>query len=155
MIHFNPIRFRDLSSTISSCFSGGIVVFFPSYDYEKRVHAAWSQSGLLAKLEARKKIFREPKLSSQLETVLSDYAQVIATHAAVTPAPASSAPSSFTSVSGCTGAILLSVVGGKMSEGWWIRVDSKGETTVCLFTTQCSLVQNGLMSQHPITHFLP
>ena len=35
---------------------GGIVVFFPSYDYEKRVYAHWEASGVLSKLQKRKKV---------------------------------------------------------------------------------------------------
>ena len=75
---------------------GGIVVFFPSYDYEKLVHRHLSESGVYAKITAKKKIFREPKNSSDLDKILSDY-------------------SSTVRLSG--GALLMAVVGGKMSEG--------------------------------------
>ena len=75
---------------------GGIVVFFPSYDYEKLVFKYLSSSGVLARLEAKKKVYREPKQSSSLDKVLSDYS---------------------TSVRLAGGAVLLAVVGGKMSEG--------------------------------------
>ncbi|XP_054242444.1 ATP-dependent DNA helicase DDX11 isoform X1 [Indicator indicator] len=82
---------------------GGVVCFFPSYDYEKQVYAHWEKTGLLTRLAAKKKVFQEPKKASQVEQVLVEYAKCI---------------------KGCsqaggqmTGALLLSVVGGKMSEG--------------------------------------
>lgn len=82
---------------------GGVVCFFPSYEYQRQVHAHWDKTGLLARLAVRKKIFQEPKRASQVEQVLMDYSRCI---------------------KGCgqvggvvTGALLLSVVGGKMSEG--------------------------------------
>ncbi|CAN7998782.1 unnamed protein product [Ixodes hexagonus] len=74
---------------------GGVVCFFPSYEYEKVVSEKWKSSGLVDKLAARKRIFREPIKSSELEKTLTLYSQ--------------SAKS--------TGALLFAVVGGKMSEG--------------------------------------
>ncbi|XP_072408555.1 ATP-dependent DNA helicase DDX11 isoform X2 [Chiloscyllium punctatum] len=56
---------------------GGIVCFFPSYEYEKRVYTHWEKTGLLTQLEARKKIFQEPKKASQVEQVLSEYSMCI------------------------------------------------------------------------------
>ena len=35
---------------------GGVVCFFPSYDYEKLVISAWEKSGVLAKIQLRKKV---------------------------------------------------------------------------------------------------
>ncbi|XP_069848985.1 putative ATP-dependent DNA helicase DDX11-like protein 8 [Dipodomys merriami] len=88
---------------LCSAVPGGVVCFFPSYDYQRQVHAHWERSGLLARLAVRKKIFQEPRGAGQVEQVLAAYAKCIA---------------------GCgraggtvTGALLLSVVGGKMSEG--------------------------------------
>nr|XP_055136699.1 ATP-dependent DNA helicase DDX11 isoform X4 [Symphalangus syndactylus] len=82
---------------------GGVVCFFPSYEYLRQVHAHWEKGGLLDRLAARKKIFQEPKSAHQVEQVLLAYSRCI---------------------QGCsqergrvTGALLLSVVGGKMSEG--------------------------------------
>lgn len=84
---------------LSTVVPGGVVVFFPSYEYERRVHTHWEESGLLAKLARKKKashkifalitvtiyvyslnilqVFREPKLSSHVETVLSEYGKCI------------------------------------------------------------------------------
>ncbi|NXG40911.1 DDX11 helicase, partial [Psilopogon haemacephalus] len=82
---------------------GGVVCFFPSYDYEKQVFAHWEKQGLLARLAAKKKVFQEPKRASQVEQVLVEYAKCIKR--------CSQAEGQL------TGALLLSVVGGKMSEG--------------------------------------
>uniref|UniRef100_A0ACB8FMR9 DEAD H (Asp-Glu-Ala-Asp His) box helicase 11 n=1 Tax=Sphaerodactylus townsendi TaxID=933632 RepID=A0ACB8FMR9_9SAUR len=82
---------------------GGVVCFFPSYEYEKQVYAHWEQTGLLARLTAKKKIFQEPKRANQVEQVLAEYTKCIkrCSHAGAA----------------LTGALLFSVVGGKMSEG--------------------------------------
>ncbi|XP_029455811.1 ATP-dependent DNA helicase DDX11 isoform X2 [Rhinatrema bivittatum] len=82
---------------------GGVVCFFPSYEYEKKVYAHWEQTGLLARLTVKKKIFQEPKRANQVEQVLTEYSKCI----------------KHCSLSGgrLTGALLFSVVGGKMSEG--------------------------------------
>ncbi|RZB39133.1 putative ATP-dependent RNA helicase DDX11, partial [Asbolus verrucosus] len=72
--------------------TGGIVVFFPSYNYENWL---WQQ---IKDATFGRAIFREPQDSASVETVLKAYADAIAK------------PSS-------AGALLLSVVGGKLSEG--------------------------------------
>ena len=76
---------------------GGVVCFFPSYDYEKRVHSRWTETNALDKIGKKKKVklcslcstchgadqptflqvFREPKLTSQVDLVLSQYARCI------------------------------------------------------------------------------
>nr|XP_054488177.1 ATP-dependent DNA helicase DDX11 [Agelaius phoeniceus] len=82
---------------------GGVVCFFPSYEYEKQVYGHWEKTGLLSRLAARKKIFQEPKKANQVEQVLVEYAKCI---------------KRCSQTGGqMTGALLLSVVGGKMSEG--------------------------------------
>ncbi|XP_059508252.1 ATP-dependent DNA helicase DDX11 isoform X2 [Stegostoma tigrinum] len=82
---------------------GGIVCFFPSYEYEKQAYTHWETTGLLTQLEAKKKIFQEPKNASQVEQVLSEYSRCI---------QYSSRSSGLV-----TGGLLFSVVGGKMNEG--------------------------------------
>jgi len=74
----------------------GVVVFLPSYDYEQTVVKRLTSTGQLSKIESKKKIFREPKGTADLDKVLAEYA---------------------TSVRLSGGALLLAVVGGKMSEG--------------------------------------
>uniref|UniRef100_A0A674IFC7 ATP-dependent DNA helicase DDX11 n=1 Tax=Terrapene triunguis TaxID=2587831 RepID=A0A674IFC7_9SAUR len=82
---------------------GGVVCFFPSYEYEKQVYTHWERTGLLTRLATKKKIFQEPKRANQVEQVLAEYAKCI---------------KRCSQVGGhVTGALLFSVVGGKMSEG--------------------------------------
>lgn len=91
----------------------GVVVFFPSYGYLDEVVGAWQQSpkgataaqSIWARLESRKALFRETKGGSSDE-VLSEYSAAILGDSST----GKSAPAS-------KGALLLSVVGGKMSEG--------------------------------------
>ncbi|KAK9753886.1 DEAD 2 [Popillia japonica] len=71
---------------------GGIVVFFPSYKYENWI---WQQ---IKEVNFGRTVFREPQKSSGVDQVLESYAKMIRK------------PNS-------TGALLFSVVGGKLSEG--------------------------------------
>ncbi|PVD35073.1 hypothetical protein C0Q70_06354 [Pomacea canaliculata] len=89
---------------LCSVVPGGIVLFFPSYDYEQLVSVSWEKSGILGRIEAKKKIFREPKSAIQVEHVLTQYGDCIKKCQCRT-------------TGGPTGAILMCVVGGKMSEG--------------------------------------
>ncbi|XP_072001052.1 ATP-dependent DNA helicase DDX11-like [Engystomops pustulosus] len=82
---------------------GGLVCFFPSYEYEKLILDHWEKSGLLPRITAKKKIFQEPKRASHVEQVLSEYSRCI--------------KFSGQNSGALTGAVLFSVVGGKMSEG--------------------------------------
>lgn len=82
---------------ISSIVPGGLICFFPSYDYEQLCFRRWLTCGIIKTIETKyKRVFREPKTSNQLKSVLDDYANCI---------------------SKGRGGLLLSVVGGKMSEG--------------------------------------
>ncbi|CAG8490837.1 8736_t:CDS:10 [Paraglomus brasilianum] len=85
---------------------GGIVCFFASYSYMDQVYRRWQQKGILDRLNKRKKecnkVFQEPRQSELVEQVLREYALHIESSANNTPS---------------AGALLLSVVGGKMSEG--------------------------------------
>lgn len=80
---------------VSMSTPGGVVVFFASYSFMSSVFSRWSAAGLLAKLESLKPVFKEERGDVRLfETysaaVLSNQRQ---------------------------GAILLSVLGGRLSEG--------------------------------------
>lgn len=77
----------------------GIVVFLSSFEYEGQVYDAWKTSGILERLMKKKYVFREPRKTTKVEVILKEYKEAIDN-----PAPIS-------------GAILLAVVGGKISEG--------------------------------------
>eukprot|EP00047_Mylnosiga_fluctuans_P018133 m.67323 g.67323 ORF g.67323 m.67323 type:complete len:850 (-) comp7449_c0_seq1:401-2950(-) len=78
----------------------GVVVFFPSYDFEQRVHALWQGAGILAKMQAKKHVLREPRRGGSTDNILREYSRCVDDH-----------------TDGRTGALLLCVVGGKLSEG--------------------------------------
>ncbi|XP_033171454.1 ATP-dependent DNA helicase DDX11 [Drosophila mauritiana] len=75
---------------------GGVVCFLPSYEYLDKVYKYLEQTGTLENISCRKSVFRE--VSGSAEQLLDNYALAI-------KRPASG------------GALLLSVVGGKLSEG--------------------------------------
>uniref|UniRef100_A0A8C2V5Z1 DEAD/H-box helicase 11 n=1 Tax=Chinchilla lanigera TaxID=34839 RepID=A0A8C2V5Z1_CHILA len=114
---------------LCSVVPGGLVCFFPSYEYQHQVLAHWDKSGMLARLAVRKKIFQEPRKASQVEQVLAAYARCIKVRdrgrvrgprGLASSGPCFSAlggvcPQSCRQAGGpVTGALLLSVVGGKM-----------------------------------------
>jgi chromosome transmission fidelity protein 1 len=74
----------------------GVVVFVPSYNYEQVLVDAWKSMGIWEALRAVKPISREPKQSHQIDSTLEKYSLAACSN---------------------TGALLLSVVGGKLSEG--------------------------------------
>ncbi|KAG7332962.1 hypothetical protein KOW79_003097 [Hemibagrus wyckioides] len=90
-------------SNLCNVVPGGVVCFFPSYEYERRILGHWESNGVLQRLAAKKKIFQEPKKASQVEQVLSEYSKCI--------------QRCSNAGGGQSGALLFSVVGGKMSEG--------------------------------------
>lgn len=75
----------------------GVVAFFPSYGYLDEVVQAWQSSPVWERLAAKKAVFRESRGGSSDE--------VLASYSAAILGPEQK------------GALLLSVVGGKMSEG--------------------------------------
>ncbi|KAK4765276.1 hypothetical protein SAY86_026366 [Trapa natans] len=83
----------------------GIVVFFSSFDYEDQVYNMWKASGILERFKRKKRVFREPRKSSEVEQVLKEYKEAI------------DASSSGNLKDSTHGAIFLAVVGGKVSEG--------------------------------------
>ncbi|KAG1703083.1 hypothetical protein DVH05_007994 [Phytophthora capsici] len=85
---------------LSRIVPGGVVVFFPSYRFEENAVRRWEATAQYEQIQAKKTIFREPKKSDELAEVLMHY----------------SAACSRGNRDG-SGAMLLSVVGGKMSEG--------------------------------------
>ncbi|KAJ0069463.1 hypothetical protein NL108_006060, partial [Boleophthalmus pectinirostris] len=90
-------------SNICTVVPGGVVCFFPSYEYSRKVISHWETTGTLGRLANKKKIFQEPKKANQVEQVLSEFSRCIQRCAH--------------DGGSLTGALLFSVVGGKMSEG--------------------------------------
>ncbi|KAL9602940.1 MAG: hypothetical protein Q9219_001465 [cf. Caloplaca sp. 3 TL-2023] len=74
----------------------GLVVFFPSYTYLGQVSVHWQKGSTWTRLERHKCVFKESKGSSSVEDILQQYTEA---------------------VDGGRGALLMSVVGGKLSEG--------------------------------------
>lgn len=103
-----PETIKELGSVLTNlcnAVQGGIVCFFPSYDYEDFIFSELDKMKVLDSIKKKKKVFREPKLSSGVDHVLSEYAKTI------------NLSKNKNSSETCSGAILFSIVGGKMSEG--------------------------------------
>lgn len=86
---------------LSEIIPDGLVVFFPSYAYLEQTCSRWnkasaSNSSLWTELSARKEVFKESKEAISAEDILKEYSNAIRAG---------------------KGGLLLSVVGGKMSEG--------------------------------------
>lgn len=115
----DPTMVRQLGLAllnICSIVPDGVVVFFPSYSYLDEVVSAWqtpapanpTQSPLWDRLAAKKALFRETK-GGATDDLLQEYTQAILSPTPTpTPGPKAANP---------RGAVLLSVVGGKLSEG--------------------------------------
>ncbi|KAJ3282069.1 DEAD H (Asp-Glu-Ala-Asp His) box helicase 11 [Borealophlyctis nickersoniae] len=99
---------HELGSTvlqICNAVHGGVVCFFPSYAYLDLVAKQWSAGGIEADIRKKKQIFKEPRQSSDVDKVLKEYASCINPRN-----PRATRKEK-------NGALLLAVVGGKMSEG--------------------------------------
>lgn len=68
------------------------------------MYDAWKESGIVSRIMKKKRIFREPRKSTDVEAVLREYKGTIDAL-------------STTGSTSCNGAILLAIVGGKISEG--------------------------------------
>ncbi|KAK1068968.1 ATP-dependent DNA helicase chl1 [Friedmanniomyces endolithicus] len=75
---------------------GGLIVFLPSYSSLEQVASCWRKEGLMGKLEGFKQVFWDGR-SESAEATFKAYGQAVSTNR--------------------KGAILLSVIGGKLSEG--------------------------------------
>ncbi|ORY28694.1 DNA repair helicase [Neocallimastix californiae] len=101
----NPKILKELGQLILNVVNvipDGIVIFFPSYLYLNEVYEFWDKNNYLKQIENKKKIFKEPKNSKLVEKTLNNYSEEIKNGRN-------------------KGAVLLCVVGGKMSEGRAIR----------------------------------
>ncbi|CAM9384847.1 unnamed protein product [Ectocarpus fasciculatus] len=90
---------------------GGILVFFPSYGLMDKMHDRWEVvTGLLQALQEIKGVYLEPRGQGKIDGVLAEYYEDI------TAARESSKENQYHS-SSRTGAMLLAVARGKVSEG--------------------------------------
>ncbi|CAH2071009.1 unnamed protein product, partial [Iphiclides podalirius] len=85
---------------ICSIVPGGVVCFLPSYSYEQTVYEHLKNNKFIDGISRKKSIFREPKSATEVDQVLQKFATVVRNKDADR-----------------NGALLLSVVGGKLSEG--------------------------------------
>ena len=87
-----------LFTNLSRIVPEGIVCFFSSYAYEEKIISRWKETSELERIQTNKPIYRETRDGggSAAETVLAEYGSCIKEFG---------------------GAMLCSVVGGKMSEG--------------------------------------
>lgn len=87
---------------LSKCIPDGLIVFFPSYSYLDQVISYWrtkpSQTStcIWDRLVEHKPVFQESKTTTDIGTILTEYSL---------------------SISSKKGGLLLSVIGGKLSEG--------------------------------------
>ncbi|KAF2174101.1 hypothetical protein M409DRAFT_62246 [Zasmidium cellare ATCC 36951] len=81
---------------VASKVKGGLVVFFPSYGYLESVTNLWRKDSILDRLSSIKPVFSDSRTVSAEDT-FRDYSEAIRT--------------------GGRGAVMLSVIGGKLSEG--------------------------------------
>ncbi|GMS89829.1 hypothetical protein PENTCL1PPCAC_12004, partial [Pristionchus entomophagus] len=82
---------------------GGVLIFFPSYRLLDRVYEWMHQATFIRQIEFNKIVVKEPKRSSDLTGVMSQYEAAIAN------------PKSFGP--GVTGSLMFAVFRGKVSEG--------------------------------------
>ncbi|CAM8958953.1 unnamed protein product [Rhodiola kirilowii] len=107
----SPIMMEELGlllCNIVTVVPEGIVVFFSSFDYEALVYKSWKDSGILERIMKKKRVFREPRKNTEIEGLLHEYKETI---------DKLSNMNLKENLHPCTGAVLLAVVGGKISEG--------------------------------------
>ncbi|KAK3709944.1 ATP-dependent DNA helicase chl1 [Vermiconidia calcicola] len=92
----SAVRLGRVLLELASHVKGGLVVFFPSYGYLEQVTNLWREQSITEKLQKLKPVFSDQRNASAEDTFKA-YSGAIQ--------------------SSSTGAILLSVIGGKLSEG--------------------------------------
>ena len=74
----------------------GVIIFFPSYSYLDQVVSSWTRGKTWSQLQASKEVFQEPRDKASTDGILQSYSEAIAKG---------------------RGGLMLSVIGGKLSEG--------------------------------------
>ncbi|KAJ7600649.1 helicase C-terminal domain-containing protein [Mycena floridula] len=100
----DPVAISELGQIITNFINivpGGMIVFFPSYNFLNKVKELWDKAGVLTKFGLKKKVFFEPQETTDVERVLQDYAVAV----------------NNKSHQGPKGALLFAVIGAKLSEG--------------------------------------
>ncbi|EME42213.1 hypothetical protein DOTSEDRAFT_81172 [Dothistroma septosporum NZE10] len=92
----SAVRLGNSILQISRKVKGGMVVFFPSYGYLEKVLSIWASQKIKSRLEGLKALFLDGRAMSAEDTFRA-YSETIANDP--------------------RGAVLLSVIGGKLSEG--------------------------------------
>lgn len=106
IISFQMADLAMVIQNICNVVPAGIVCFFTSYDVMDTFYNYLKESNALERIEKKKKVFKEPRSGGQLtEKMLSDYAKAVKSATKCLEAGQQ------------TGALLMSVVGGKLSEG--------------------------------------
>ena len=100
---------------------GGAVVFFPSFAYADKVYTRWTHTGLLQRIARLKTVFREPRNAADVETALRSFSDAVARFSVGSDVVSSSVSNATATAvhnkPSQTGALMLCVCGGKLSEG--------------------------------------
>ena len=98
---------------------GGAVVFFPSFAYADKVYTRWTHTGTTQRIARLKTVFREPRNAADVETALRSFSDAVARFSSreTTEGDASRSVSNAVHKPTQTGALMLCVCGGKLSEG--------------------------------------
>lgn len=105
-IYFQISDLSMLLQNICNVIPAGIVCFFGSYDFMEQFYKHVNETKALDKIEIKKKVFKEPRSGgASTEKMLMDYGKAI------------ERCSKSTETNAQTGALIMSVIGGKLSEG--------------------------------------
>ncbi|KAJ3084917.1 DEAD H (Asp-Glu-Ala-Asp His) box helicase 11, partial [Quaeritorhiza haematococci] len=105
----NPQLMDEVAIAVSNLcklIPGGVVCFFPSFSYLDTIYDRWKKTQALDRIKKTKDVFLEPRQGTAVEETLTKYGNAIAKNRQGGPEASSK-----------NGALILCVVGGKLSEG--------------------------------------